>query len=470
MANMRIDVRDDTSLKAGNEKVTEAGSKLKETKALLEARPFSNLEKGPNFLTNYSQQYLESVIDVLGFSEKVAAALSAYVPSPIEPPAAGGDITPLPGENGGYSPGGNGGLTSPGNASIPPSSGGSTTTPGTDTNSNTNNKANLISTKSLENMKLSELDDTVGELKKLAETKKQKLDEYMKDGRNANELKNYLLKSKLIPQEFKDLIMSADPQTVRILFNQILKGERPEVFAINNANLGIIYKYLLNIAQENNMSVEELLSGPKNQKLLQDTLGQFKNVVELFKGLENTTPEEFQKSLLNMYDGNVDASKIAKESVTIVRNMIDFISEETGIYYEQLLTDTGYAKTLKAGVMDFAKSALFVSTCSEYTDQGMRNTMSNLFNGNNIKALGMDENKVNQFKNEIDNLAKENGTTSDKLLSNAEYSDKVKEGLQVSKSATGVGSIFKDAKSSVSQNVAKNIYNTKFETNSNTNK
>ncbi len=86
-----------------------------------------------------------------------------------------------------------------------------------------------------------------------------------------------------------------------------------------------------------------------------------------------------------------------------------------------------------------------------------------MFDGSNYKAYGMTEESVESFRKEIDSLAQANNTTAEKLLSNSQYADAVKDSLLSSDSASGVGMIYKDQDASVSQNVAKNLYNTSFE-------
>lgn len=465
MDNTSIDTDSEKIINTAN-KIKDANLSFKEAQSQVSSNSFSGLVAGPDLISKYLKEFGESMAETLIFSEKIIKGLEDYKPDPIpvnpiqDPPAGGNNP-----------PGGNG----PGQEQPGPGPGPGLQEPDEIVPDNPDpvkteeqiryeghQNANLVDTSKLEDLKLSELDDVVGGLQALAEEKNQKLDEYAYDLENAAAIKKYLLESKHIPQEFKDLIKDADDQTVRALLEQILKGERPEIFSLNNVNLGIIYKYLLDVAQANGISVEELLSDPKHSKLLQETLGKFENVVELFKGLEDASAVEFQRKLLEMYDGNADSSKIDQESIRIVRSIVDFISGETEIYYEELLTDQNYAETLKKGVMDFAKSALFVSTASKYTDEGMRTTMSNLFNGKNLKAFGMDENKVNEFKKEIDSKAREANTTAKDLLTDSKYEEQAKEALQDSKAAKGVGSIFKEDKGSVSQKVANTIYNTDF--------
>ena len=313
----------------------------------------------------------------------------------------------------------------------------------------------------LDNLELSQIDGAVESLISLAEGKNKYLDEYIEDDAYADEIKAMLMKSPYLPQAFKDLIADMDSKTVRMYIEGLLKGENPEVFELNPLNLGIVYSYLMQIAQENGITVEELLNNPKYSELLRKVLGKFKNVVDLLKGWEELPAEEFQANILKMYDGD-GTFDLPQEDMDVMKSFVDYISEETGIYYEELLTDTTYAETLKDAALQFGKACVFFSATSHFTDAGMRRSSSRMFDGTHVKAFGMDAKEVQSFQEEVSNLAKEKNTTVDKLLTDEKYADDVKELLKNSKNAEGVGSIFKNANSKVSQNVANNIFNTKL--------
>ena len=116
---------------------------------------------------------------------------------------------------------------------------------------------------------------------------------------------------------------------------------------------------------------------------------------------------------------------------------------------------------MKKAAQEFGKSSSFVSTLTKYSTKGMNDVLTSLYNGTNTKALGMDSSKVAGFKQEVDSFAKSNGISTESLLTNSSYADKAKECLASSKNASGVGSIYKNVGSNISQNVMKNIYNTK---------
>jgi hypothetical protein len=427
--------------------------------------PFNVLTQAdPDLGTNFIAELNNSLSDLFDFlySHIYPAAVTYFdkEPDPPDPPSSEEKSddekptgeTPTGGDN--LPPGGGG--TPRGNT--PPPDKEPETTTEIETPELTDETIKKLDA-SLTSLSLTELDGAIDSLIALAEQKNKYLDELVEDDQFADDIKQMLLDSPYIPQEFKDMIKDMDSKLVRQYIESLLKGESPDVFELNPLNIGIIYSYLMRMAAQNGITVEELLADPKYTSLLKTILSRFSNVVDLLKGWENLTPEEFQKNLLTIYDGD-EVGDLPQEDIDVIRAFVDYIAEETEIGYEELLTDTTYAETLKDAAMQFGKACVFFNATSHFTDDGMRKNSAQMFDGTNHKAYGMDDNEVKGFREEMDALAKEKGTTTDKLFSDGQYADDVKAALANSKNAEGVGSIFKDAQSSVSQNVAKNLYNT----------
>ncbi len=439
----------------------------------LNSNPFNPLTQcNPDLGTTFINELNMSVSDIYQFLQNnIYPAAVAYFqpddpanppggddPNNPDPPGGGGDNPDPPGGGGDNptgpeSPGGGGnqvgGGEDPGTVVPPDIIGGDSP------------ELENLDTSSLSDMNLSDLDGYVGQLIELAHQHETPLDTLVADDKYADEIKQMIMDSPYIPQEFKDQIKDLDSTIVRQYVEKLLKGGDPDVFDLNPMTLGIMYKYLDQIAKENNITVEQLLEDPQYSELLKTTLAKFKNIVDLFGGWEDLSPEEVQEYLLKLYDGD-EVYELPDEDVEIVRSFVDFITEETEIPYEDLLMDPSYAETMKDAVMSLGKSASFFYLTSEFSQEGMGPNILQMYDGTNYKAYGMDETSVTSFKAEMDALAKENNTTTDKLFTDSQYADKVKDALKNSESAKDVGSIFKSADSSVSQKVAKNLYNTEF--------
>lgn len=445
-----------TNLQAGQAAIDELVKGITELNTVcstVSGKPFGALESvNPDLGTNFNTELNNSLVEIYSFlNDKVAPALSEYFKPddgvPGEDVVVGG---------GGY--GGNGGNGGNGDSGESGGSGGSD-----DSNSNQQVSVNLVSPVDagpINEMKLDEIDGTVEAL--IALSGDQALDSFVESDVNADKIKQLLLDSPNIPQEFKDQIKDADSKAVRRFIEDMLKGKYPEAFGLNAVNLSIMYRYLEQIASDNGITVDQLINDLEYSDLLKEVLERFGNVTELFNELVKLAPQDFQTIMLKIYDGD-GTSELPQEDTDIVRNFVDYVSSETDIPYEELLTDTEYANDLRDAAASFGKTSSFFKATSKFSDEGRRNNINNLYNGSNYKAYGMTMNEADQLKKELDSAAKANNTTTDKFLSESQYADKVREVIDSSESCEGVGSIYKNEQSSVVQNVAKNIYNTKLE-------
>ena len=323
-------------------------------------------------------------------------------------------------------------------------------------------KLSELDTSSLTELQLSSLNGLVDQMIELANQNKGSLDSFVESDEYSDKIKQMLLESPYVPQELKAIIMDLDSSVVRLLLEYILKGNSPEIFDLNTLNLGIIYSCLDDVAKNNNLTIDELINNSKNAQILKEGLSQFDDVIDLIKGWEELSNEDFQEQLSAFYYGDV-SEEFPTHDITTTRNYVDYLADACDVSYEELLTDNSYAETLKEGAIEFGKALSYFKSTSFFSTEGMIKNVSKLYDGSNYKAYGMTKDTVDSFKKEIDSVAQQNGTTSDNLLSNSQYADTVKDALLKSEAASGVGLIYKNAESSTSQNVAKNLYNTSFE-------
>lgn len=337
--------------------------------------------------------------------------------------------------------------------------------PELDTDKITKEELDKIDKSSVEKMSLSDFNGLMNELVELAKLKNVTLDELLLDDKYADLIKQTLLASPYVPQEFKNIILELDSKKVRALFAYILSMDYPDVFNSNSLNLGITYSYLEKIAEENGIEVNDLLNKKENQNLLKESLSKYDNVIELIKGWENLPAEEFQDQLKSFYLGDVP-EEFPNEDIIATRAFVDYLAKECDVSYEEFLNDSSYASTLKDGAVEYGKSIKYFETITHCSDEKFVEYTRDVFNGKKYKAYGMSDSDLSSFKQEIDSLAKKNNTTTDNLFSDSKYSDEVKSTLLGSNSTKSVGSIYENTSSNVSQNVAKNLYNTKLETKS----
>lgn len=418
----------------------------------MQANPFSAMtDFNPSIGKSYIEELKKSMEELLFESRKMAAATRSYA----EQTKSDDDSDPwIPGgttDGGGRS---GGGVSSGNNDNTPQA-------PNTPTQTSEAEKVvDSIDKTSLENLKLKELDSVAGSLRDMSKNVGKGIDEVLADDKYNDDIKNLLLTSQYIPDDLKKILTDNDSVVSRLLLEKIMNGEYPEIFDINPLNMGVIYTYLNDAASKNNISVNELLTDEKNAELLKDTLSQFEDVKDILIGWDDLNAEEYQSKLLDVYDGNEVGDKKAS-SIEILRTFTGYISDESGVAAEELLTETKYADTMKQATQEFGKSSLFASTLTKYSNKGMNDVITSLYNGTNAKALGMDASKISGFKQEVESFVKNNGISIDSLLTDSSYADKAKECLSSFTNTSSIGSIFKNVDANISQNVMKNIYNTK---------
>lgn len=430
--------------------------------------PFGKLSSvNPDLGTKFNNELKISLTEIYDFlNSKIAPALSEYFKAdespegeePTQVPTSPVGDGSVPGGSGG--PSGGGGPSGPSGPTVPTATTPTETPTVTDPTGTSIPLVAPVDPGPLNDMELEDLDGTVEAL--IALSGDECLDTYVENEVNSDKIKQLLLDSPNIPQEFKDQIKDADSKVVRKFIEDMLKGKYPEVFDLNAVNLSIMHRYLEQIAKDNGITVDQLISDPKYTELLKTTLEGFGNVSELFKELVKLTPEDFQTIMLKIYDGD-GTTELPTEDTNIVRSFVDFIAEETGITYEELLTDKEYAEELRNAAASFGKSSTFFKATSKFSDEGMRENMNSLYNGSNYKAYGMTMSEADQLKTELDNAAKANNTTTEKFLTDSSYADKVRDVIDNSPNCEGVGTIYKNEDSSVVQKVANNLYNTKLE-------
>ena len=322
---------------------------------------------------------------------------------------------------------------------------------------------------SLGNIPVSSLVGLMSSVIKLAALKNKGLDELLTDEKFADDIKKALLESGFLPGDLKQILTDSDSIVSQKLLKSIVNGEYAEIFSLSSLNIGVVYKYLKQLATDKGISLEEFLTGKSYVKDLKTALSSFSGPAEFLQANDNKSAEEYQKSLSDAYDGNVSPDDVKAETVSILRTFVDYVSDETEISSDELLNNTAYAEVLKVASQGFVKSSVYASICGAFSDAKVGNQASTLLYGGNPEALEITKDEHSKFKAEVDSLAREKGTTADKLLSEATYADDVKKLLENStyingadsdtgKSTNFVSNIYKDEDSKISQKVASNIY------------
>lgn len=240
----------------------------------------------------------------------------------------------------------------------------------------------------LEQLEIENIDGIITSITNISSDKG--IDQILLDDTLSAGLKETLLASPYITEELKQILISLDNETIRKTLLSIMKGETFDVFELNELNVGITYSYLMQVAGEKGMTIDQLLNDPQ---LLKSTLGDFDEVAKVIEQWQTLSPNDCQTKLLDVYDGN-GVGELKNTTVNVVRSFVDYLSDATDIVYEELLTDNKYAEVLKTATQQFAKSSVFMSSISNYNDNVLSEVTTNLFDKNNNIIETIKENNV----------------------------------------------------------------------------
>ena len=231
----------------------------------------------------------------------------------------------------------------------------------------------------VEKMSLRDFDGMLNELIELAKLQNVTLDELLLNEKYSSLIKEVMLASPYVSKDFKNTLSKIDASSVRQLFLNAIKGDYPELFNINALNLEITRSYLEKIAEENGITVDELLNNKEYQKLLKDTLSKYDNVIDLIKGWEDLGADEFQDQLKSFYLGDVP-EEFPNEDILATRSFVDTLAGECDVSYEEFLNDASYAETLKDGAVQCGKTMKYFETLTHTSDDMLFKDTKEIYN------------------------------------------------------------------------------------------
>lgn len=321
---------------------------------------FSALTSPEDFISAWLQEVNQSILEILEFSQRhydaIISFLESYMDKSNDPELV---KPPLVIKNNG----------SNSNKNSSTSFTSSITTPTVDKE---------ISLSSLSQVSLGELNGFIVELKNIANSNNVNLCDLLSKEEYADKIKEVTLKSQYIPDDIKELLMNSDSKIVQKSLASIMSGNDSEIFNLNSLNLDIIKKRLENVANANDITINQLLTDDKYTNILKEASGEFEDVSQQLIEWDDMEPEEYQKKLLSVYDGD-QIDDVKSNTINIIRDFTDYISDATDIVPEELLVQTKYADVMKKAAQEFAKSSIFMSASSNYSNEGISGVIKTLF-------------------------------------------------------------------------------------------
>lgn len=242
-----------------------------------------------------------------------------------------------------------------------PSSG--STEPVTETSTQPDNSEDQIA--SFKTMSMSDMSEVLSTLVTLATANNTTIDQLLSNSAFKDKIKEALLKNVNISTDLKKLIEAGSSDAMIIALKKLVSGEINEAIGMDQDTSEVIRVYLESIASKNNTTIDKLISDSTYKETVKKSLAAMKKVTET---TAKFTEANVQTKLLDIYDG-VD-TEIDDNSMEIVRDQIDVISQLTEIPYNELLEENAYAGEMLKAANRLSRTAIYaeaLSNCSADT-------------------------------------------------------------------------------------------------------
>ena len=225
---------------------------------------------------------------------------------------------------------------------------------------------------------IEDLEGIGGALVALAQLKNLTLEQLLADDKYSDEIKKAVLESQNVSDSLKEIISQMDSSVARQFIAAMLNKNGNNLFQLSDLNMSILFNYLNVIADNHGISVNELITNTSYSSLLKSALSNCKDASYLYSGWEDLSGEEVQENLLAVYNGDVP-SELSNGSVEVTRQFIDTLVDQSSIPYDDLLTDTSYAETLKEATSQFQSATDFFGLLSQISVPEISTSLVNNF-------------------------------------------------------------------------------------------
>ena len=214
-------------------------------------------------------------------------------------------------------------------------------------------------------MSMNDLQNVVDGLQKAAKDNNMTLEELLGDKNNAELIKKALLDS-IKSEELRKLIEEGDIEVTRQLIVNILTGEEPEIMGIDSNTVLTLSKYLESIANNNNITVDDLVGKAEYTSLLKTSLSSFGDIGPIING---TTSENIIETMKNINNGNYSVEgKDTSGVIGIVRSHLAALAEANNLESEDsVFESSGYANS----VSTLGTFSVFANNATNFNDNNM---------------------------------------------------------------------------------------------------
>ena len=218
-------------------------------------------------------------------------------------------------------------------------------------------------------------------------------------------------------------------------------------------NMGTMMDLLLEVATQNGITVETLLTDPQYKEYFNTYIKNYQALASLVDIASFSSPAEMQTWLKSIYNGE-DIANIPLGTVDVLRMKLDSIASKKNITAEELLNNVDFASELNETVTGYKKLNTFFSMI----DGKGQEVVEQIYNGMVPEAYGFNENHLETFKNALDKLAGDKKLDVMDLLTKPEHADSIKSAFDTLDPTKTLSSLYGDASGATTQTVANNLY------------
>ena len=230
--------------------------------------------------------------------------------------------------------------------------------------SGTDNSADQVAF--FKDMSLSDLKGVLDVLKKYAQEQGIPLDVLLNDPKYANAIKELLLSSPNISENYKTLIEQGTATGTQTALKALMNAEVPEAVGLTRATQLTTKKYLQDIAKSNNISLTDLLKD-NNTKILSKALADMKGVTDaiaLFK------EDNVQANLKSILEGTFNGVKLSEPAKNVFKAHLNALSELAACDIDEILTDDSFKHDLFLSIENLNRNVEYLSAVSACEDVG----------------------------------------------------------------------------------------------------
>ena len=217
----------------------------------------------------------------------------------------------------------------------------------------------------LSNISLSDLSEIVAILKSLAEQSGVGVDDLLNDESLTGKLKEKLLESPNLPEEYKVMIKEGYTKCTIEPLRSLVNGNMKQAVGLDDATILTLKTHLSNIATENNIEYDDIVSASTSQysKILKSNLSSMNSIAD---NLSNIAKENVQKDLSLIYKGEYsDKDKLSDLTQSFVMTGVNSLSSLSEISLEELLERKEYGDAIYDGIENLKRVSIYSSLLSD---------------------------------------------------------------------------------------------------------